>query len=171
MQQVILKALNHRGQESIGIYFENSTPLNSIVRKLPKAKWSQSNRCWYVLLSKENFLHVSKALQGIAAINYQELKNYLQKRETVSSIKKSSGQKPVVSSRAPSLSVVTNDNLQQVEWLVKTLLLKAYSQNTIRLYKDEMMTLIKFLGNKPVQSLKKRTYQILLAMAATNKKI
>ena len=40
-------------------------------------------------------------------------------------------------------------------WSVKTLLLKAYSQNTIRLYKDEMMTLIKLLGDKPVTSLKK----------------
>jgi integrase/recombinase XerD len=170
MKQVILKPLYHRGQESIGIYFENSASLNSIVKKLPKAKWSQTNKCWYVPLGKEDFQHISKTLQGIAAINYQELKIYLEKRKTVTSIKKSSGQKPVVTSQAPSLSLVTNDNLQQVEWMVKTLLLKAYSQNTIRLYKDEMMTLIKLLGDKPVQSLKKEHIKSYLLWQLQTKK-
>ena len=125
MKQVILKPLYHRGQERIGIYFENNTSLNSIVRKLPKAKWSQSNRCWYVLLSKENFLHISKVLQGVASINYQELKTYLQKRKTVSSIKKSSGREPAVTSQAPSLSIVTNDNLQQVDVVGKNPFIKS----------------------------------------------
>ena len=155
MKQVILKPLYHRGQQSIGIYFENSSLLKLTVRKLPKVKWSQTNRCWYVPLNKENFQHILKILKGIASVNYQGLKEYLQKRKTISSIKTKSGQTAGVASQAPSISNVTIDNLEQVELLVKTLQLKAYSPNTIRLYKDEMMMLIKLLGNRPVQLLKK----------------
>ncbi len=71
------------------------------------------------------------------------------------SIKTKSGQTAGIAIQAPSISNVTIDNLQQVELLVKMLQLKAYSPNTIRLYKDEMMMLIKLLGDRPVQLLKK----------------
>ncbi|MEP6596276.1 MAG: hypothetical protein ABJA71_10035 [Ginsengibacter sp.] len=46
MEQVELKPLYHRGQESIGIYFENHPLLNGIIKRLPNVKWSQTNKCW-----------------------------------------------------------------------------------------------------------------------------
>jgi len=54
--------------------------------------------------------------------------------------------------------------------MVKTLQLKAYSQNTIRLYKDEMMTLIKLLGDKPVRQLKKEHIKSYLLWQLQTKK-
>ena len=38
MKEVILKPLHHRGQECIGIYFENSFSLNGAIRKQAGAK-------------------------------------------------------------------------------------------------------------------------------------
>ena len=55
METVCLKPLYHRGQESIGIYFENNSSLNVIVKKLPDVRRSQTNKCWYIPLSKENY--------------------------------------------------------------------------------------------------------------------
>ncbi len=51
MQTVTLKPLHHRGQECIGIYFENSSKLNGAIRKGAGAQWSQTHKCWYVPLS------------------------------------------------------------------------------------------------------------------------
>jgi integrase/recombinase XerD len=170
MKQVILKPLFHRGLENIGIYFENNSMFNGIIKKVRGVKWSQANRCWYVPLSKENFQHILKILKGIAFVNYEDLKIYLQKRRTIKSIKTRSGQTPAITSQLPSISSVTNDNLQQVELLVKTLQLKAYSRNTIRLYKDEMMMLIKLLGDKPVQLLKKEHIKSYLLWQLQTKK-
>lgn len=55
MKEVVLKPLQHRGMECIGIFFENSPTLNGLIQKNAGAKWSQTNKCWYVPLSKENF--------------------------------------------------------------------------------------------------------------------
>ena len=79
MKQVTLKPLHHRGQECIGIYFDNSSLLNGIVRIIPKAKWSQSNKCWYVLLNAESYNQLYKALNGKADLDIAELKQFLQK--------------------------------------------------------------------------------------------
>jgi len=102
MKQVILNPLYHRGQQ-------NNSLLKVTVRKLPKAKWSQTHRCWYVPLNKESFQHILKILKGITSVNYQELKEYLQKRKTISSIKTKSGQTAGIASQAPSISNITND--------------------------------------------------------------
>lgn len=53
METVILKALLHRNAESIGIYFAQNAAFEKIVRKQPGAKWSQTNKCWYIPLNQK----------------------------------------------------------------------------------------------------------------------
>ncbi len=156
MQAIYLKPLRHREQECIGIFHDHHGQLNSIIKKIPQVKWSQTNRCWYVPLSRPNYNNLQKKLKDIAILYTEELKEYLVKRKSVQNIQKNSGQKATKIPTNTSLLSVTSDNLEQVELMVKTLNLKAYSANTIRLYKDEMMTLIKLLGKRPVQKLEAR---------------
>lgn len=68
MKKVILKPLHHRNQECIGIYFENSSVLNRAIQKNAGAKWSRTNKCWYVILSKESYNKLAFALKGKAEI-------------------------------------------------------------------------------------------------------
>ena len=83
MKQVHLKPLHHRGQESIGIYYDNFPSLNGIVKKLPGAKWSQTNRCWHVDLNPECYNQLYRALNGKAELNVEALKEYLVKRKKI----------------------------------------------------------------------------------------
>ena len=79
--KIVLQPLIHRGQESIALVCEKKGPLNTTIRRLPKAKWSQSNRCWYVPLNQESYSLAVKNLKGVAAIDSSALKAYLQKRK------------------------------------------------------------------------------------------
>jgi hypothetical protein len=75
MKQVVLKPLYHRGQESIGIYYKKDASLSLLVRKLSSAKWSQSNRCWYVPLNAEAYKQISNALRGEVSLYIIRTKN------------------------------------------------------------------------------------------------
>lgn len=151
---IVLKPLFHRGHEGIAIVFDHNTALNNSIKKIKGVKWSQTHRCWYTLLSRENYQLLLKSVKGIASIINQPLKEYLEKRKVVKKIKKTSGQQPTISVQRKTLTTLTANNLVQVELMVKALKIKAYSPNTIRVYKDEMMILIQLLGEKKVQDLK-----------------
>ena len=53
-KQVILKPLQHRGKECMGIYFDFDKILQKQVKQAG-ATWSQSNKTWYVELNRSNF--------------------------------------------------------------------------------------------------------------------
>ena len=59
----------------------NDYSINSIVKKIPAVKWSQSNKCWYVPLEPARYNQIVKALEGIGALDNTALKAYLQKRK------------------------------------------------------------------------------------------
>jgi hypothetical protein len=102
METVFLKPLHHRGQESIGIYYQNSNSLNLIVKKLSSVKWSQTNKCWYLPLSEASYNQVGNALRAHAIIDYKELKEYLEKRKKVAATKPLTSalpQQPAISPR------------------------------------------------------------------------
>jgi hypothetical protein len=77
MESVILKPLYHREQECIGIYFEKNAQLQFLIQKKAEAKWSKTQKCWYALLSKNNYEKLAKALHGKAELKVDELKKYL----------------------------------------------------------------------------------------------
>lgn len=69
MPVVILKPLFHRDEECIGIYYENNAAINNAIRKQAAARWSRTNKCWYVLLSKLNYTKLFLTLKGKAEIS------------------------------------------------------------------------------------------------------
>ncbi|MEI9943774.1 MAG: tyrosine-type recombinase/integrase [Chitinophagaceae bacterium] len=154
MKTVTLKPLYHRGQESIGIYYDNYTVLNTIIKKLPLVKWSQTNRCWYVPLQPESYNQLYKALKGRAELDIAELKQYLEKRKkaaaTTTSLPKKIKVIPITASAAWKLS---KENLIALERFIEQLKLKSYSASTIRTYRNEFLQLLQLLKNKPVHEL------------------
>jgi len=147
------KPFFHRGAEQVGIYFLKNKEIEQAVRRIKGVKWSQTNRCWYVPLTREDCKKAYDILKSLAVINLNELHEYLVKRRTVIAVKKLSGQQPVMKTGALVTFKLSEENLKQLEIMIKTLQLKAYSPNTIRVYKDEMAALMRLLGNFPVYGL------------------
>ena len=77
MEIVTLKPLQHNGEENIGMYFPDMAELNKAVRKIKKARWTRTHKCWYVSLNKLKYDEILLAFKGLANIEHIELKQYL----------------------------------------------------------------------------------------------
>lgn len=73
--KVQLKPLWHRGQECIGVYFHHDNQLKNMIKKVSGIRWSQTNRCWYLLSNAENFQKLNDALHEMAVLDTTEIKN------------------------------------------------------------------------------------------------
>lgn len=163
MKEVILKPLIHRGQEYIGIYFANDTAINNSLRKETGARWSQTNRCWYLPMGREYYEKIKTTLSGKAAINYIELKKYLEKRKAAADAAKKEMKEitgtspPKLTKRAnytqAALTKISIVNKQVLPRMEQQLKLKAYSSSTIRTYLNEMAQLLSTIKDIPADEL------------------
>ena len=157
MQQIRLIPLIHRNNECIGIYFDKNVSIEYVVRKQPGAKWSRTNKCWYIPLTEEYYTLLVADLHDKAKVDNGALKGYLQKKRKLTTVmpepkqnpvtKKITYIKPVALSPAWQLSTV---NLKALESFVQLLKLKAYSASTINTYRNEFIQLLKLLKKKPL---------------------
>ena len=83
MIAVTFKPLLHRQQECIGIYFAKNAAINNIVRKQPVVKWSKTNTCWYLPLTKVAYDLLMLQLKDKATVDYELLKAYLIKKKNL----------------------------------------------------------------------------------------
>jgi integrase/recombinase XerD len=151
MQPILLRPLLHRGALPMGIFVENNTEINNRIRKIHGVKWSQTHHCWYLALSKVNYRTLCSMLQPLV-INKDELKDYLEKRKSIA-ISNIGATPLVIAIKTIAGHPISEENLKQLDLFVKTLQLKAYSPNTIRVYRDELQALIRLLGNRQLQNL------------------
>lgn len=153
MTEVILKPLQHRGIECIGIYFEKSSKLNGAIQKQAGARWSQTNKCWYVPLSKENYNKLYVAIKGLAVVEQSALHKYLADKKNNTrkeiSISKLETERNSEKNKTPEKSI--GRSFKQVQYepiypvndhvlhsLEQQLKLKGYSPSTIRTYLNEV---------------------------------
>ncbi len=177
MKNVTLTPFYHREQECIGIWFENSTVLNTAIRKNADAKWSQTKKCWYVPLSKDNYNKLFFALKGKAAIEQSALHQYLaDKKKKISGIEKPLRVTKAAPITKPAITpaknlVSTNSvlikkqvtiykggkiqaiNTHIIPAMEQHLKLKAYSPSTIKTYLGEMTQLLVILQTIPADDL------------------
>jgi integrase/recombinase XerD len=176
MQIVTLKPLHHRKQECIGIWFENNSQLNGAIQKNSGAKWSQTNKCWYVPLSKGNYNKLFFALKGIARIDQSVLHKYLtEKKKKLQGAESTVKNRPVIINQPPSseektgtakpiwinkqvavykTQKITGINTHVLPAMEQHLKLKAYSPSTIKTYLGEMAQLLSLLNTIPADNLK-----------------
>jgi integrase/recombinase XerD len=176
MKKIRLKPLFHRGQESIGMYFENYSLLNRIVRKLPGVKWSQTNKCWYVPLSKENYNQIYFALKGKADIDKEELQTYLADKKkkialpaTVYNVIKQPKTKILPSPASKKIGAIITSGIKNqvtvhkggaiypvnahvIPAMQQQLRLKSYSPSTIKTYLNEAGVFLRTIKQHPADS-------------------
>ena len=156
METVNVKVFLHHNTECIGILFIHNRALNIAVKKIPGIKWSQTNKCWYLPLSKQNYNSLIKTIGNTATIKTGILKNYLETKNKITAslapkTKDTEAKKTIIASTpAPQISP---DNLTALEQLVQQLKLKAYSISTIRTYRNEFLQLLQLLKNNSVNKL------------------
>jgi len=167
MPPVSLKPLFHRNQECIGIYYQHQPSLNTIIKKLPGVRWSQTNKCWYIPLNSGLYNSACKALNGKAELDITALKEYLEKRKkivaTATSVSEKTITKPIPSSSP--VWKLSSENLEALERFVQLLKLKAYSESTIRTYRNEFIQLLQLLKSKAVNELKPYDLKIYMLWA------
>ena len=165
MIAVTFKPLLHRQQECIGIYFAKNAAINNIVRKQPVVKWSKTNTCWYLPLTKVAYDLLMLQLKDKATVDYELLKAYLVKKKKFANVSLTQTPPPIkqVTSdtkitttktiiNAATLTLNTQ-NLQALQSFIETLQLKAYSPSTIRTYRNEFMQLLQLLNTKLINDL------------------
>ncbi|MBY0349070.1 MAG: site-specific integrase [Hydrotalea flava] len=152
MQIIVLKILEHRNAECIGIYFKVDTRLNGIVKKIPGIKWSRTHTCWYLPLNRNNYQLIMDTLSCHASINNAALKKYIiEKKETGNTTMQPAANKPKITSQATS--IISNENNKAMAMLVQQLTLKAYSPSTIKTYRNEFGRLLQTIKQKNVDTL------------------
>ena len=73
---VSLRPLCHRGSERIGIYFSSCNAVTNQIKIIKGARWSQSNACWYLLLTRACYQALLKKIKSTAALDTTALKRY-----------------------------------------------------------------------------------------------
>ncbi len=175
MEMIVLKPLQHNGEENIGMYFPDMAVLNKAVRKIKKARWTRTHKCWYVPLSKKKHEEIVVAFKGLATLEQSELKEYLVAKNKINPIDLSSVKEqaaktnlsapaihvPVVSAPMPKekgIIIYKGGKIHPVNAHVlpameQRLKLKAYSASTIKTYLGEMTQLLTILNNIPADDL------------------
>jgi site-specific recombinase XerD len=160
METVILKPLQHRGKESIAIYFGKNAILQKAIQKHASARWSKTNSCWYISLSKENYEKLCQALKELAILNKDSLRKYLSEKKKAQPIPlpvtKTQNHVPDPK-KSPILkiqpSVLSEENSKAFSEYKNILTLKAYSQSTVRTYCNEFHIFLETLKNKAAKEL------------------
>ena len=173
MQSVLLKPLLHRNQECIGIYFFNSPVLNKAIQKQAGARWSKTQKCWYMPLQKEYYDKLVKALEDKAVLDHTALSQYLKVKKTgnlyasasllpVKKARPDSGalyKRPATANAAQQSIIVYKGsrisaiNAHVIPNMEAHLKLKAYSASTMRTYLGEMKQLLSLLKDIPADNL------------------
>ena len=176
MKEVILLPIQHRGAICIGIRFEINFSLQAALQKTGVVKFSQSQKCWYTPLSKENYNKIYFALQGLATLEQSALHQYLAERKSKQSITTEDSSPLVVKKQAlkPSVvkatpqpmpawvntntpgykkAIISNVNAHIIPAMHQHLKLKAYSPSTIKTYLNEMTQLLVLLNEAPADQL------------------
>ena len=152
--QITVKAIFHRNSECIFIDFPRNSAVERLVREVPGSRFSQTHKGWYFPCNREAYTKFKTLVAGIADIDEEQLRVYLQNRRAVVL-------SPEMKVRKQTFNVITENSLSEenayaLESLKNILILKGYSQNTIRVYCQEFHQLLRLLGDRSINSLEKK---------------
>lgn len=153
MKTVIFQPLFENNKEALGFITKNDPEVIMQVREFPGVKWSTTHGCWYLPLTKECCRLAFSKLINLASIDIEKLRAYLKKRRDIHESQKVGGTRALITSRTLEVYNISDENLGEIMKMILKLELKTYSKNTIRLYRSEMISLCRLLGDRPVMNL------------------
>lgn len=121
------KIIEHKGEQRIGVYFKNLPELNTRIRKIEGAKWSQSKKVWHVPNTIENQKKFN--LFDNAAIDI------------------------LLPANSPIAVVNGELILEKIAKYRNYLSSKRYSDSTIKTYTEALKSFLKFYDTKLVEEI------------------
>ena len=193
MEKIVLKPLQHNGEEIIGMYFLDKAILNRAVRKIKKARWTRTYKCWYVPLNKKKYEEIIVAFKGLAEIEQSELREYLIAKNNTTSIYLSSVKEnttkanpavpvkhlPVVADQTPKEKrMITYKgvkihpiNEHVLPAMEQALILKSYSPSTIKTYINEVGVFLRTIQHHPADKFSTQRIKDYLQYCAVKLKL
>ena len=136
----------HKGHERIFAFCDYNSDINKILKDIPGSKYSVTRRSWHFPPVKELVDILKEKIKDIAEVDVQPLRNRLLAKKQLPALVQSHLSKP-------DPSQLSLNNTQALERFIETLILKAYSQSTIKTYRNEFFQLLREIKDIPVQDL------------------
>lgn len=169
-ETVTLSVKKHHGEERLFASFPYHRELTALVKTIPGARWSQSNRQWHFRLNKQVLELLKEKVKGKAVLDTSLLKQQLTERNVKQSLKNKT---PLETASGYALVKPTrlyNTHLLAIKAYTEMLKLKNYSANTIKNYKNWFMVfLCHFPDHKPSNISKYEIMDFLVAYRNTEK--
>lgn len=143
----------HRQQPIIKVDFDFDKDLIALVKVQKGIRWSQTLRSWYFPKKEFRLNTFYHALKGSVFIDYSSLKTY----DTPQSKKKSAKK--------------TTHGLQVPKGYKEQLVLKRYSQNTVKTYCSCFLKFMAFFKNQSIDTLSKEEIKSFLLHLIQEKKV
>jgi len=152
MEKVIVKPLKHRGRSCAGLFFTNHAALNRSFQQVAGAKWSNTFRCYWVACARGLFTLLKEAVRNYGVLEVEGGEAWLEGVEEIKilpaplkSFIPKKKEKP-----QPIKKPISAQNQSALDKLEQRLILQAYSDSTMRTYKNEMRQYLMYLGEKDV---------------------
>ena len=149
-QSLTCKPLQHRGESRIALEFTYNKNWHERVKKLTDARWSQTMHCWHIPDTPDNRLKCKLPIpQPVAVVVQTALAANIKATYTSSVSSKSLsplGQIPLATGKN-ALAYINGNNAEQLRIYIEHLQLHAYSQSTIRTYRNEFAQLLQKLAH------------------------
>jgi integrase/recombinase XerD len=132
----------HKNKARLFLKFDYDAQIIDLVKTLPDAKWSSSNKCWHIRRNDDTPTLVINffALKGIKVIHVNE-------KETMP--------RPEVFSKKPidELELLSKETTEKLKLFKNWMRSRRYSENTIGTYCEALRTFLRFFAGKQVNEI------------------
>jgi integrase/recombinase XerD len=137
VKTIELDLIQHKGEEVLLLKFKYDVVLGEAIRKLKhKARWSATQKSWYVNYTLEAAHEIKDVLGPLASIDAARLKEKL---------------KVLKKAEVQQLYIVSNhDKIRRFrDWMSS----RRYSDNTVNTYADALISFLKFFHAKEIEEI------------------
>lgn len=138
VKEITIAHAIYNNKEKIFIYFKYDSTTIELVKKIADAKWSQTNKCWYISYYAEALQLIKNTFEA-KGINIKLLNKY----EDVVKPNQVKIKKP--SDALPDLNKVQKEKINQFNYWLQS---KRYSGSTIGTYIDSIQTFLRYYSTK-----------------------
>lgn len=149
-----VKAIFHRNAEYILAQFDRNLILEKLIKEVPGCKFSITHKGFYFPCNREAYTKFKTLVKDIANIDEEPLRIYLQNRRAV--VLRNGGRVRHQTFTIITENPLSDENAYALESMKNILILKGYSQNTIRVYCQEFHQLLRLLGSRSINTLEKK---------------
>ena len=153
METIHLYIIVHHHEERIAVGIAYNVKINEAIRHIRGIKWSRTKKMWHLPTSNTSVRELVRLTRGLAEVNIDMLTEYLEKHAPKPAGDPSGDPEliaiePLMLAKRddPPASKFSPENTEALKLYMQMLVIKAYSPNTIRTYRNEFSRFLVKLG-------------------------